>query len=294
MKKVVEKSTVAHLWANQTQDEARTPTGNFYFWRETIYSYGSHFPIAKHIVHEGKKAILFTLRTYSTTTAQQISIVRQAVRYSDNVIYCLSPNSSHEDNFHYWLSVAKEITGKLVTARKPEKYLSELAQVKQQANTYAQFFGIEIPVNLQAVLDVSNKSEYLAYAQKEAEYIQQEQAKKEAVELKKYKQDVIKFRSGEIQRIHNRGNNFDVLRINRDTNQIETSQGVVMDVPIAYEFFKMLQEIIASKSFGNYEAQNINVGQFRLIEITKEYTVIGCHKLAHKELNKTAKDLGLL
>lgn len=48
MKKVVNAQTVVHYFANQTQNEARTPNNNFYFNNDTLYSYGSHFAIAKH------------------------------------------------------------------------------------------------------------------------------------------------------------------------------------------------------------------------------------------------------
>ena len=40
---------IPHLWAHQTQDEARNGTASFYFRGATIYSYGSHFPIATHV-----------------------------------------------------------------------------------------------------------------------------------------------------------------------------------------------------------------------------------------------------
>ena len=40
---------VAHLWAHKSQDFARNPGHNFYFHGDTIYSYGSHFPVARHV-----------------------------------------------------------------------------------------------------------------------------------------------------------------------------------------------------------------------------------------------------
>ena len=52
---------IPHLWAHQTQDEARNGTGSFYFRGATIYSYGSHFPIATHVKgSQGQPGILFT------------------------------------------------------------------------------------------------------------------------------------------------------------------------------------------------------------------------------------------
>lgn len=121
-----DKSTIAHMWANKTQDSARYTGGSFYYDGNTIYSYGSHFPIAKHIKQNGVKAVLFTLRSYSHTTSNHISTVRQACRHL-NIIYCFRPDASHDNNFNYWLTEAESAINKLKTARKPEKYLNELS-----------------------------------------------------------------------------------------------------------------------------------------------------------------------
>ena len=48
-KHVFDTGEVSHLWANRAQDEARNRQGNLYFTGDTIYSYGSHFPIARHV-----------------------------------------------------------------------------------------------------------------------------------------------------------------------------------------------------------------------------------------------------
>ena len=73
---------VAHLWANKAQPCARVATGNFYFDGDTIYSYGSHFPIARHVKGKGgTSAVLFTTKGYSATTAQHKAIVASACRH---------------------------------------------------------------------------------------------------------------------------------------------------------------------------------------------------------------------
>jgi hypothetical protein len=49
---------IPHLWMHQVQEEARNSNGSLYFSGPTIYSYGSHFPIARHVENKrGKKAI---------------------------------------------------------------------------------------------------------------------------------------------------------------------------------------------------------------------------------------------
>src|ERR1044072_2346791 len=90
-------SEIAHLWANQSQHSASN-RGNFFFEGDTIYSYGHHFPIARHITNEdGKKFILFTQSSYSNTTSKHIQVVSQAVIGQD-VVYVPSLRMNFEEN----------------------------------------------------------------------------------------------------------------------------------------------------------------------------------------------------
>jgi hypothetical protein len=86
MKKVLNADNVAHTWAYQTQNEAFTPNRSFYFYGPTIYSYGSHFPIAKHATNsKGENKILFTTRKYSNTTAKHINKVWSSIPNKENI-----------------------------------------------------------------------------------------------------------------------------------------------------------------------------------------------------------------
>ena len=69
MKTIFNNNELAHIWAGQKQDTGRNAIGTFYFKGTTIYSYGSHFPIA---TIDGEN-VLFTMRKYSNTTAKQVS-----------------------------------------------------------------------------------------------------------------------------------------------------------------------------------------------------------------------------
>lgn len=45
-----------------------------YFEGPTIFSYGSHFPIATHVTNaRGERAVIFTRETYSVTTQKHMS-----------------------------------------------------------------------------------------------------------------------------------------------------------------------------------------------------------------------------
>jgi|GEM_PF-3378619 len=87
-KHVFPTDEIAHLWAHKTQDDARNPGGNFYFRGDTIYSYGSHFPIARHVTNDkGEAAVLFTNQKWSNTTAKHINYVRRSIPDGVPVFY---------------------------------------------------------------------------------------------------------------------------------------------------------------------------------------------------------------
>lgn len=124
MKQVFNTNEVAHIWAAQSQDKGRNPGGNFYFEGATMFSYGGHFPIA---TIEGND-VLFTLRSYSNTTAKHIGKTRAAVSHR-NLIYCYevpvkyyndkkplnkqSFTAIHANNFNYWKREIKQIVDEL-------------------------------------------------------------------------------------------------------------------------------------------------------------------------------------
>lgn len=85
MKKVFQNSMVAHIWAQQEQEEGRSNNGQFYFNGPTIYSYGSHWPLATFI--DGGSRVLINNDHYGVTTSKHAGYVRQAIRGSVEKIY---------------------------------------------------------------------------------------------------------------------------------------------------------------------------------------------------------------
>ena len=280
MRNVLPTSELCHKWANMEQESGRTSTGSLFFNRSTIYSYGDHFAIAKHIVNEqGQRAILFTLRSYSNTTAKHISSVQMSCK-NDNLIYCANPIGSHEINFKYWEQEAEQDgASKLAKARKPEKYLNILSNIETKANIYASYFGIEIPETLKALLSIKDKTEFLAFADKKAEFIKAERKRKEAEQKKKFKEDIKKWFNCETSRLYTTYK-YDFLRIN--DNRIETTQAV--QIPL--ELGKRLYQSIKKGS--------LNVGDkvlnYTVNEIGKEIK-IGCHTFKQSYLLKFGSQL---
>ena len=230
MKNIFTNSELAHTYANQSQQSGRNSSGSFYFDGKTIYSYGRHFPIAKIVRNEsGNECMLFTYRSYSNSTSKQVSIVRNATRQYKK-IYCYNPEDSHELNFKSWLNLAEIETAKLQKAKKPELYLNQLSILNIEALEYAEFFNIEIPVTLLAVLSIKDKSENLVYMSKKAELMKIEKAKKEKAQKIEYKEQLKKWFNFETGRVYG-GFNFDFLRVNE--NRIETTQAVKIPLELA-------------------------------------------------------------
>ena len=274
MKKVFSDiSTIAHLWANRTQDEARN-SGNFYFDRDTIYSYGRHFPIAKHVRNEeGLSAVLFTTRSYSNTTRRHISVVWQSANHK-LIIQCYRPDATHEENFNQWLSEAEQIAANLQNARKPEKYLNKLESVSNQANRYATFYSIEIPAVLSTILSIKDKNEYSTYYQQKRAILEAERLKREAELKKQHKKALNEWKTGKTSRLYVRIET-DYLRLNQEQQRIETTQAV--QIPLE----------LGKRLYNSIKANTLKVGDkvlnFEVNEVGQKIK-IGCHTFTKKYL----------
>ena len=272
MKTVFNNSELAHIYANQTQQSGRNSNGSFYFDGKTIYSYGRHFPIAKIMTNEqGNEAMLFTFRSYSNTTAKQISIVRNATRQYHKV-YCHTPGGDHSTNFIKWLELAEHETGKLQKAKKPELYLNELARISEYVNKYAEYFNISIPPTLTAILSIKDKSENLEYMSKKAILIKEAQKQADKIQKQEFKEAINKWFNGETQRLYKRCN-IDFLRVNE--NRVETTQAVQIPLEIAKRLHNKIKTntLQVGENLLNYRVDQVG-------DIIK----IGCHNFTRKYL----------
>ena len=113
---------VAHLSAHKSQDFARNPGHNFYFHGDTIYSYGSHFPIVRHVENKRGRAVLFTTRSYSATTAGHKCMVEGACRHLTVFHVADVNNTEPRKQFAEYRAEYMGLVGKYAKARqrKPE------------------------------------------------------------------------------------------------------------------------------------------------------------------------------
>lgn len=280
-------SQVAHLWANQLQDSARN-SGNYYFNGDAIYSYGSHFMIAKHHTNKkGKKVVLFTTRRYSNTTAKQIGVTQAACSHKE-LIYCASPDGvSHEINFTQWQSNMEYNAKALLTARKPEKYLNAISYEFEQAKVYADYFGLKLPKGLLLANSITNKDEYLAFSAKKAALAKKQEKLRLAIIKKENEVLLTKWLSGESNRLP-RYDGADYLRYNTKRDRIQTSQNVEIPVMIAKTFYMYIQEVLLNG--GCTECDN-KLMDYEIRSIDKDFVRVGCHNVSMNEVNRLAAQL---
>lgn len=263
MKNVFNNSDLAHAYANRLQNSGRS--GSMFFEGSTIYSYGHHFPICKFTTNEqGEEVLLFTTRGYSNTTGKHISIVRAATRQYKKIA-CYNPKGSHHENFKAWLNSSEHIAKNLINARKPEKYLLEISYNKRQAEQYCEFFGIDIPENLNNVFNISNKQEYLKLYEKQIEFEKQEQKRRLKEQKAQFKEQFKKWLNDETDRLYI-NYKYDFLRLKDD--RIETTQAVKIPLAIAKTLYNLIKndKLSVGDKILNYSVDK--VGQ----EIK-----IGCH-----------------
>lgn len=157
---------VAHAWAHQT---GRQTSGHaMHYTGPTIYSYGSHFPIARHVTApDGGPAVLFTTRGYSTSTSGHKNLTRQACSHLrvfevDNVL--AETAAQHAANHAAILADATDRAKKAARARTQASWHLDCARrLIDGANGYAAAF--DVPAE---VMTLESLSEWAAEADRRA------------------------------------------------------------------------------------------------------------------------------
>lgn len=290
MKKVVSTDQVAHLWANQLQDEARNSRNNFYYYGLKIYSYGGHFCIAA-IDPNKTNTVFFTTRGYSNTTAMHINIVRSACSHKER-IYCKYPeyaaNGTHSENINAFEQEAKNWAAYLDKARKPEKYLIEITRQREELTKYCNYFNLDIKSFDLSHIFIESKADGAEAREAERKKIEDQRKKNEERKIKEAKESLRKFRAFKSNRIYGRYNNLDYLRYNDMTERIETSQGVEIPVLLARKFYYWVKTTIKNGGCKDSECK-MNILDYEVKAVNNKLMIIGCHNIEIKEADRIAK-----
>lgn len=153
-KHVFPTGEIAHLWAHQTQNDARNAQSNLFFEGKTIYSYRTSYPIGRLVTspHKAKnrrqQAVLLQVGTYSVTTSMHCSLVRRAVNHLISfTVPCISwydgDKGAHQINLKWYQDKIDKLDGEMRRSKiRTERIKGELDSLVSEANHYAQFFMI--------------------------------------------------------------------------------------------------------------------------------------------------------
>ncbi len=315
MKTVFNSSEVPHIWAGQTQNEGRNSQGNFYFKGATIYSYGSHFPIATINGND----VLFTMRTYSHTTSKQVWETSRAISHK-NIIYCydvptvynnstlMEDNkkgyfaTTHENNLKRWKYEIKSLFNELGNKkiRNVQDRVNGINGHIAKLNAYCSYFSLPIKdKELKSLLKIAASEDFINQARQAkdklnaANEIRMKQAAKayeQYIDLwRKDDSEAIKELSPKIKDLcrfyDNHTGAYTRLRFNTGQNRVETSKGVQIPVEIAKRAFKQLTGCIE----GVCKDIEVPVMQYTITETTKDCIKAGCHTIPKTDVKYIAQ-----
>lgn len=301
MKQVFNTSELPHIWAAQTQNEGRA--GSFYFNGKTIYSYGSHFPIA---TIDGEN-VIFTMRTYSNTTAKHISKARQAASHF-NFIWCYDVPTNlkyaateHENNLNRWKREVKSLFNELGNKkiRNTESRINEIQVHISRLNIYCQYFKLTVKdKELKSLLKLAAADNFIEVARQAKEKQNADTAKKMKQAAKAFEQYITLWRSYNDDAIkdlpaktkdlcnyyRNNTESYTRLRFNTAENRLETSKGVQIPAEIAKRAYLALNGCMQ----GECNGLNIPVLHYSITETTKDYIKAGCHTISKADIKYIA------
>lgn len=301
MKTVFKNSELAHVWAAQTQNEGRA--GSFYFNGKTIYSYGSHFPIA---TMDGNN-VLFTKRTYSNPTAKHIGLTRRAISHK-TLIYCYdvptnlkSASLEHESNLLKWKRAIKNVFDELGNKkiRNTADRINSINYLIEELNTYCQYFNLTVKdKELKSLLTLAKQPDFLeqARAAKDKATAANEKKMKQAVKAyevylqlwRAYNDEGLQDMPAKQKELcnfyANNAASLTRLRFNTAENRVETSKGVQIPAEIAKRAYIQLNGCME----GACKDISVPVLHYTITETTKDTIKAGCHTIPKTDIKYIA------
>ena len=298
-KKVFPTGEVYHLWAHETQEEARNPTGTVSFAHANAKSYSTI--IATIAVNEkGEKAFLYSTRTFSSTTNGHQSALRQAIPRNSTSFAVDDVRGSWATNgiaspVEMLASILEELPGLAAAAArarenkgwKTAQYIDRVACVKK----FCAFFSLPVP----ELPSIEAQAETVKNARKEELARQKEQGIRENA---KAEEKLADWLSGGAAY----GNGFYGLSYARmrvsptDPEMIETTMGASVPAAHVKRVAKLVLLLVARALETKQPViptRDLHFGHYRLDGISAAGIVsVGCHRFAASEITRVAALLG--
>lgn len=281
---------VIHLWANRTQNHARSR--NVFFYNNSIYSYGYHYELGRFVKHNGVDVILINTSGYSVTTSKHISSVKLATRHhitfnvddgkfndensvriaAENELKFITENLAHhfrQRKFYTWSnkwdnSFDKEQVEKF---NKKCRVLELNDLIINISPEFIQEYNEHIEYRIKRTQELKDKKSNPEYIKKQQEKLQ-----------KKLDREITSWKSGGLLTDGLRKIEPQLLRIKGD--EVQTTRGASVPLIDAMKLFYKLKSnmfVNTGEKVGSFKFENIN---------EKGIVKIGCHNIALTEAEK--------
>ena len=278
---------VAHLWANKAQDGARESGGRFYFVGDTIYSYGTHFPIARHVENKRGRAVLFTTRDYSVTTSGHKWTVLGACKHL-TVFHVQHPtDTDRKAQLAEYRERYLELARKYSRARSNKPWiLGSLRDLVDEANRFAQFFGLHCRLSLPD--DLSGMVAECQAIEK------REKARKQRAEAKRAREEQERIRQWVDGETDYCPSNGQAIRLRVKGDELQTTRGARVPLDHAIKAFQVIKRLREKGQAYQRNGHTIHLGHFALDAIDPQGNVTaGCHHVEWEEIERVATLVGV-
>jgi len=254
---------------------------------DTIFSYGRHFPMARHI----NGVILFTTDTYSNTTAKQLSQLRNAIYQTVyNVPDVLAhDHSAHLANFEDYRERFNALLEKASKARNNKEWLLDQAStLAAQANSYAYNFDVKhAPINTDNI-DLDNIKEVVKARKAE------EKAKAEKAEKKRQREQAKQIKAWQNCEPNTRAPSTKKTYLRLVGDSIQTSKAASIPVNDARLLWDMVTTCRNEKQSFK-PSEQLSVGHYSLTGIDSKGNIkVNCHYIEYDQLKRMAKILNYI
>lgn len=313
-KTVFPNRMVAHIWAQQSQEEGRSNNGNFWFQGETLYSYRTPIARLMNVKRKGQVALVSSISYSPTTASKHLSAVHRSV----NAAYTFyvptlamadqgrAHRLDHAENLAYLTEAYSKEIARMKRARDiGSDYRREhLVRLYNAAKDYANVFGLGT-LKLQAPADAMNDIEAHHAARNTPEQRAKrakEQARRDAAKAAKdellrqeFAVQVAAWQAGKLSLSDIRGlNRFGTVYLRVKGQNLETSMGATVPLAHAIKAFRFVK---ACKDAGRSWERNghtIHVGHFTVDSIAADGTMrAGCHVIGWDQIEQAAKAAGV-
>lgn len=290
---------VCHAFNLQSQRRGRA--SSIFFESEQIFSYGYHYLLGEFIA---PNTILINNEGYSQSTSKHISILRSATRDRKQIY-------TRDIEINLVLNELEEAYKDLMKARKPSNYFMRIRYVYECFRSNKEYLNgfylknrstrgfrfvrsYEASLDEQKKLNRINEIHLLAHKYSSTEKYQKkvqrakeleeikaererEKREQRAKELERTKAERIqKFKDHESRYVT--GLRFDLLRVSKCGEYIETSQAVRIPKKEAQRYFNLFQK--------GLDLRGHKIGEFTTLSNSLGLLKIGCHQITHDEVNR--------